>query len=173
MLDALVARRRRGIECQRIRSKSTRPAFRTIRYSVVGRVVDEIAFWPKRRLGKPDSEISPRCGPPWQVRAPCSGHQQPVARRGSFKAYERNFAGRDVLSCSGLPHDEPDDRRSDRRASYVEDLLGPLQVGRQFRTDVESSYQAVEACVVPGRLNPAMAASVLAFWIRLAAARTA
>jgi len=136
-------------------------SFRAVRgYTVIGAVLDEIAFWPCEESASPDSEIV-RAIRPAMATVPGAmlvGISSPYARRGELWRAYRDHYGKDgdpVLVWqaetramnAAVPQAVID-------AAYAEDeASASAEYGAQFRRDIESllSREAIEACVVPGR----------------------
>ncbi len=137
-------------------------SFRTVRgYTVVGAVLDELAFFPTDDAADPDREIIVALRPAMATirDAVLLCLSSPYARKGELYKAHRNHYGKDgdvlVIQAptwvlNGTVPQEVIDR------AYAEDEASALaEYGAQFRLDVESfvSREAVDAAVVPGRLE--------------------
>jgi len=138
-------------------------SFRSVRgYAVVAAVCDEISFWPSEDSADPDVEIlnGIRPGMATVPGALLLCLSSPYARRGAlWQAYEKHF-GKDG---SPVMVAQADTRTMNSTVSeeiiaeaYAQDeSAASAEYGAEFRRDIESfvSREAVDACVIPGRLE--------------------
>ena len=136
-------------------------SFRSIRgYTVVGAILDEIAFWPTDDAANPDSEILNALRP---AMATVPGAlllvtSSPYARRGElWRAYKDHF-GKDEADVLVVQADtramNPLVPQTVLDRAYADDeAVASAEYGAQFRRDVESfvAHDVVDACVVAGR----------------------
>jgi len=137
-------------------------SFRTVRgYTVVGAVLDEIAFWRTDDSANPDKEILAALRPPMATipGALMLCLSSPYARRGElYKAHQRHY-GEDgeVLVIQAPTRDlNPMVPQEVINKAYAEDEASArAEFGAQFRSDVESfiTREAIDAAVVPDRLE--------------------
>ena len=137
-------------------------SFRTVRgYTVVGVVLDELAFFPTDDAADPDREIIAALRP---AMATIRGAvllclSSPYACKGELYKAHRNHYGKDgdvlvIQAPTWVLNDTVPQEVIDR--AYAEDEASALaEYGAQFRLDVESfvSREAVDKAVVPGRLE--------------------
>ena len=137
-------------------------SFRTVRgYTVVGAVLDELAFFPTDDAADPDREIIAALRP---AMATIRGAvllclSSPYARKGElYKAHRAHYAkDGDVLVIQAptwvlnatVPQEVID------RAYAGDEASALAEYGAQFRLDVESfvSREAIDSAVIPGRLE--------------------
>ena len=137
-------------------------SFRAVRgYSVIGAILDEVAFYPvEAESAAPDSELVAALRPAMASvpGALLLGISSPYARRGElWRNYERHF-GRDDADV--LVWQAPTDAMNPTidpaiiaRAYEEDEAAASAEFGALFRSDLESfvSREAVAACVVPDR----------------------
>jgi hypothetical protein len=137
-------------------------SFKSVRgYTVVGAVLDEIAFWPTDDAANPDHEIVAALRPAMATipEALLLCLSSPYARRGElWRAYDGHF-GRDgdpvLVWQADTRTMNPSVPQEFIDAEYTRDpVSASAEYGAKFRTDVESfvSRELVKACVMPGRL---------------------
>src|SRR5262249_6739485 len=135
-------------------------SFRSVRgYTVVGAVLDEVAFWRSEDSANPDREIVNAIRPAMATvpGALLLGISSPYARRGVLWDSFRRFYGQDgeVLIWQaptrvmnpGVPADVI-------AAAYAEDeASASAEYGAEFRRDLEAfvAREVIEACTVPDR----------------------
>jgi hypothetical protein len=136
-------------------------SFRSVRgFTVVGAILDEVAFWRSEDSANPDTEILAALRPAMStVPNPlllCIS--SPYARRGAlFEAYRQHYArdGDPVLVWLAPTENMNPvvDRQVIADAYAADPAAARAEYGAQFRTDIETfiSQEAVEAVVVPGR----------------------
>lgn len=136
-------------------------SFRAVRgYTVVGAVLDEIAYWPTDDAADPDTEILNALRPA-MITVPGAlllGVSSPYARRGElWLAYADHF-GKDGDPVFVLRADtrtlNPTVSEEEIAAAYERDeAVAAAEYGAEFRSDVESlfSRDVVAAAVVAGR----------------------
>ena len=137
-------------------------SYRTIRgYSVVGAILDEVAFWPTDDAADPDKEILAAIRPAMATipDAMLLCLSSPYARKGSlYEAWKRYFgkAG-DVLviqaETRALNSTVPQEVIA--RAYEEDPASAAAEFGAEFRKDVEAflTVEAIDAVVVPGRVE--------------------
>lgn len=138
-------------------------SFRAVRgYTLVGVVLDELAFWPVDDSASPDSEIINALRPAMATvpNALMLAISSPYARRGElYKAYKEHFGKDDdpVLVIQGASRLlNPLIPRIIVDNAYAADpMAASAEYGAEFRRDVEAfvSIEAVEAVTIPGRLE--------------------
>ena len=138
---------------------------RTVRgYSIVGAILDEIAYWPVGDAADPDREIVAALRPAMATTdGLLIGISTPYARQGSlYEAHKRNFGeSGDVLvwSCDTATMNPAIDRAVIERAFEQDETSAWSEYGKdgeiRFRADIESyvSHAAIEASIVPDRLE--------------------
>jgi len=140
--------------------------FRSVRgYTLVGAVLDELAFWPVEDSASPDREILTALRPAMATvpGAMMISLSSPYARRGElWKAHERHY-GKDgdvlVIRATTQQLNPTVPQEIIERAFEEDSTSAWSEYGRdgeiRFRSDVESfvNLDAVQACVVPGRLE--------------------
>jgi hypothetical protein len=138
-------------------------SFRTIRgYTVVGAILDEIAFWRTDDSANPDAEILNALRP---AMATVSGAllvaiSSPYARRGELWRVHRNYFGNeatDILCWQAptwamnptLPKDSP----TIAQAFQDDEAVASAEYGAEFRRDIESfiAREVLDASTVAGR----------------------
>jgi hypothetical protein len=135
-------------------------SYRTVRgYTIVGAILDELAFWRSDESAEPDIEVV-RALRPAMATVPGAmllGISSPYSRRGVlWNAYRQHF-GEDsnVLvwqTATELMNPKVDDRVISE--AYRDDpVAAAAEYGADFRSDIESyiTREAVEAVVVPDR----------------------
>jgi hypothetical protein len=135
--------------------------FRGVRgYSIVGAVLDEIAFWPTDDSANPDKETVAALRPAMATvpGALLLGISSPYSRRGMLWEMHR--------SCFGVEDSEvlvvqaptqamnpaiPEDVIA--RAYADDEAVASAEYGAEFRRDLEAfiSREVVDSCIVPGR----------------------
>ena len=140
-------------------------SFRSVRgYSVVGAVLDEIAFWPTDDAAEPDSEVLKALRP---AMATTGGMlvaiSTPYARKGTLYEVHKKHHGQDsdvlVWNSDTATMNPAINRAIIERAFEEDPVAAASEYGRdghvEFRSDVETfvSREAIEAAVVPGRLE--------------------
>ena len=149
-------------------------SFRTIRgYTVIGAILDEIAFWPTDDSANPDLEIVAALRP---AMATVPGAlllclSSPYARRGELYRAHRDHYGVDgdvlvVQAETRLLNPAVPQEIIDQ--AYADDpVSAAAEYGAQFRTDVASfiTHDVIESCTVPGRseLAPVQGVAYAAF----------
>jgi len=141
--------------------------FRSIRgYTVVGAVLDELAFWPVEDSANPDREVLTALRPAMATTpgAMMLCLSSPYARRGElWRAHQRYYGKKegDVLvirAATGQLNPAVPQQVIDR-AFEEDEVAAWSEYGQggeiRFRSDVESfvTLEAVESCVVPGRIE--------------------
>ena len=144
-------------------------SWRAIRgYTLIGAVCDEIAFWPADDAANPDSEILAALRPAMATipGALLVAISSPYARRGAlWDAYHRHYGQEDdpVLVWRGDTQSMNPlvDQAVIAEAYERDDVSASAEYGAQFRRDIESfvSREAIDACLVPGRLELAPSSS--------------
>lgn len=146
-------------------------SFRAVRgYTLVGVVADEVAFWQADDSANPDVEVIAALRP-GMATVPGSvllGISSPYARRGAlWEAYRRHF-GREgdpilVWKAPTWAMNPTVDRALIEQAYEEDEARARAEYGAEFRADVEAflSREAVDAVVVPGRLELPVAEGVL------------
>ena len=136
-------------------------SFRTVRgYTVVGAVLDELAFFPTDDAAEPDREIIAALRP---AMATIQGAvllclSSPYARKGELYKAHRNHYGKDgdvlVIQAPTRALNTTVPQEVIDRAYADDEASARAEFGAQFRRDMESfvSRKAVDAAVVPGRL---------------------
>ncbi len=137
-------------------------SYRTIRgYSVIGAVLDEIAFFRTDDVAEPDREVLNALRPAMAT-IPDSlllCLSSPYARRGVlYEAYRRHYGvpGEILVIKSPTRALNPTVPQEVIDRAYDEDdAAARAEFGAEFRRDVESfiTAEAVNAAVVPGRLE--------------------
>jgi len=137
--------------------------FRGVRgYSIVGAVLDEVAFWPNDDAANPDKEIVAALRPAMATvpGALLLGISSPYSRRGMLWEMHRAHFGvedSDVLviqaDTRSMNPSVPEDVIA--RAYQDDEAVAAAEYGAEFRRDLEAfvSRDAVDACVVPGRFE--------------------
>lgn len=166
--DTLTLKNRTSIEIVTSSFKSVRG------YSVGCCVCDELAFWPTEDSVSPDKEIIDGLRP-GLGRVPGSlllCISSPYARRGVLWEAHKKFYGQEndrvLIWVADTKTMNPTFSDEVIQAAYESDpVVAASEYGAQFRRDLEDyvSREAVEACIVPGRLElPYMSAySYVAF----------
>lgn len=149
-------------------------SWRSLRgYSVVGAVLDEVAFWPTDDSANPDSEIIAALRPAMATipTALLVAISSPHARKGAlWETYRRWYgvegdilvwqAGTRAMNAA-VPQRVIDDALGQDEASARAEYLG------EFRRDLEAfiSRETLDACTIPGRrsLPPLPAHAYVAF----------
>lgn len=138
-------------------------SFRAVRgYTVVGAVLDEIAFWPTDDAADPDSEILNALRPAMATvpNAMLVALSSPYARRGELWRMHRSHYGQptpDVLVWQAptwvMNPGVPRDGAVIARAYEDDPASASAEYGAQFRSDVEAfiSRDVLDAATVPGR----------------------
>lgn len=138
-------------------------SFRAIRgYTVVGAILDEIAFWPNDDAADPDTEILNALRPAMATvpDALLVAISSPYARRGELWRMHKEHFGQptpDVLVW------QADTRTMNpainaaiiERAYANDESAAAAEYGAQFRADVETFIrrEVLDAAVVPGRIE--------------------
>jgi hypothetical protein len=163
MLAAMIERQtREAIHlANRVTIEVHTASFRTTRgYTVVGAILDEVAYWSVEGSSNPDHEIVNAIRPAMATipGALLLGISSPYARRGVLWDAYRKHHGKDgdpVLVWVGDTRSmHPSVDESVIAAAYEEDeASAAAEYGAEFRRDIESyvSREAVDALVVPGR----------------------
>ena len=151
-------------------------SFRAVRgYSVIGAILDEVAFYPvEAESAAPDSELVGALRPAMASvpGALLLGISSPYARRGElWKAYERHYGVDDdpvlVWQAPTSAMNPTIDRAIIARAYDEDDRAAAAEYGAEFRRDLESfvSRDVIRAAVVPDRyeLPPRAAVRYVAF----------
>ena len=137
-------------------------SFRTVRgYTVVGAVLDELAFFPTDDAADPDREIIAALRP---AMATIRGAvllclSSPYARRGELYKAHRAHYGRDgrvlVIQAPTWMLNATVPQEIIDRAYAEDEASARAEYGAQFRLDVESfvSREAIDSAVIPGRLE--------------------
>jgi hypothetical protein len=135
-------------------------SFRAVRgYTVVGAILDEIAFWPTDDAADPDTEILNALRPAMSTipDALLVALSSPYARRGElWTTYKEHFGQPtpDVLVWQASTRDMNPavSERVIARAYERDETAASAEHGAQFRTDVESflSLEVIDAVTVPG-----------------------
>jgi hypothetical protein len=139
-------------------------SFRTIRgRTVVAALCDELAFWrTDEGTSNPDTEIINALKPAMATipGARLLKASSPYARRGVlWNDYRRHFGAEDASTLvwkATTREMNPSVPQSFIDAAYEDDPANAAaEYGGEFRSDIEAfvSREAVEACVVPGRLE--------------------
>ena len=130
--------------------------------TIVCCICDELAFWPMGDSASPDTETLSAVRPAMATvpNAILLGASSPYARRGSlFEAYKTYFgvAGAPVLVWQGATREmNPSVSRAVIATAFLRDAASArAEYGAEFRSDISSfvPVEALEACVVPGRLE--------------------
>ena len=149
-------------------------SFRTVRgYTVVGAVLDELAFFPTDDAAEPDREIIAALRP---AMATIQGAvllclSSPYARKGELYKAHRNHYGKDgdvlVIQAPTRALNTTVPQEVIDRAYADDEASARAEFGAQFRLDVESfvSREAVDKAVIPGRLElpPVLGVRYVAF----------
>jgi hypothetical protein len=136
-------------------------SFRSVRgYSFAAVIADEVAFWRDEGSASPDTEVIAAVRPGLAtLRGSLIGISSPYSRRGVLWQAWRSHWGRDGdvlvwqaptrLMNEGIPQAVVDEALAEDEAAARAEYLA------EWRKDVEQlvSREAVEACVVPGRLE--------------------
>jgi hypothetical protein len=135
--------------------------FRSVRgYTVVGAVLDEIAFWRSEDSANPDHEIVGALRPAMStiVGAVLVAISSPYARRGIlWEQYARHHGkdGDDVLvwQAETAAMNPSVDRRVIEAAYEADPEAASAEYGAQFRRDLEAfvSREVIDSCTVAGR----------------------
>ena len=135
-------------------------SFRTVRgYTVVGAILDELAFFPTDDAAEPDREILAAIRPAMATipNAMMLCLSSPYARKGAlYEAHKRHY-GREgnslVIQAATRALNPTVPREVIDRAYSEDEASARAEYGAEFRIDVEAfvSREALEACVVPGR----------------------
>lgn len=136
-------------------------SFRATRgYTVVGCVLDEIAFWPNDDSANPDSEIINALRPAMATvpDALLVAISSPYARRGElWRAYREHY-GRDedpvlVWRADTRTMNPTVPQGVIDRAYADDEAVASAEYGAEFRRDIEALFarDVVDAAVVPGR----------------------
>ena len=138
-------------------------SFRTIRgYTVVGAVLDELAFWPTDDAANPDAEILTALRPAMATvpEALLLCLSSPYSRRGELYKAHRAHYGRDddpvlVVQAATRTLNPTVPQAVIDRAYADDEFVASAEYGAQFRRDVESviSAEVLEAVTVPGRFE--------------------
>ncbi len=135
-------------------------SYRTIRgYSVVGAVLDEIAFWPTDDAAEPDHEILAALRPAMATvpDAMLLCLSSPYARRGALYDAHRRYYGVDgdvlVIQAPTKALNPTVPQKVIDNAYAEDEVSARAEYGAEFRSDVEGfvSRDALEAAVVPDR----------------------
>ena len=136
-------------------------SYRSVRgYTVVGAVLDEVAFWPTDESAEPDAEVLAAIRPAMATvpGALLLAVSTPYAQRGElFKTYERHYgrAESDVLVWRAASREmNPNLSEAVVRRAYEDDAVrAAAEWGAEFRRDVEAFLdpEAVRAVTVPER----------------------
>ena len=136
-------------------------SFRSTRgYTIVGAVLDEIAFWPSEDSANPDVEVlnAIRPGMATVPGALLLAISSPYARRGAlWEAYRKHYGknNTDVLVWQGDTGSmNPNVDQAVIAAAYAADpASAAAEYGGRFRADVEIfiGREVLDAAVVPGR----------------------
>lgn len=138
-------------------------SFRAVRgYTVVGAILDEIAFWPTDDAAEPDTEILNALRPAMATvpNAMLIALSSPYARRGELWRMYREHFGKpsdDVLVWQAptwvMNPTVPRDGAVITRAYADDEAVADAEYGAQFRRDVESfiAREALDAATMPGR----------------------
>ena len=137
-------------------------SFRTVRgYTVVGAILDELAFFPTEDAADPDREILAALRPAMATipAAMLLCLSSPYARRGELYKTHRKHYGQDgdilVIQAATRALNPAVPQAVIDRAFVEDPASAAAEYGAQFRSDVESfiSREAIEAAVVPGCLE--------------------
>ena len=135
-------------------------SFRSIRgYTVVGGVLDEVAYWRTDDSANPDKEIvaALRAAMATVPGALLLGISSPYARLGVLWDMHRRYFGREgdvlVWQAPTRAMNPTVDERIIAEAYEADEASAAAEYGAEFRRDIESFIprEAVEARVVPGR----------------------
>ena len=135
-------------------------SFRSIRgYTVVGGVLDEVAYWRTDDSANPDKEIVAALRPAMATvpGALLLGISSPYARLGVLWDMHRRYFGREgdvlVWQAPTRAMNPTVDERIIAEAYEADEASAAAEYGAEFRRDIESFIprEAVEARVVPGR----------------------
>lgn len=149
--------------------------YRSVRgFTLCGVVCDEIAFWRDDTSTNPATEVLNAIRPARATipGAPMISVTTPYARGGPEYATYRDHYGKDgsdifVWRGTTLEMNPTISPALVERAYAADPIAAAAEYGAQFRRDIEAflSREAVEACVVPGRLElpPIVDASYSAF----------
>lgn len=138
-------------------------SFRSLRgYTVLGAVLDEVAYWPNDESANPDSEIVAALRPamatiPGALMIPISS---PYAQKGElWRAYKEHF-GRDgdpiLVWQAGTRTMNPDVPQDVIDRAYLEDeSKAAAEYGAIFRSDLETfiARDVIERVIVSGRTD--------------------
>ena len=138
-------------------------SFRSTRgYTVVAAILDELAFWRTDDAAEPDHEIvaALRPGMATVPGALLLGISSPYAKRGVLYQSHRDHYAKDaapVLVWQAPTHAmNPTVSEAVILRAYEDDpASAAAEYGAEFRADVETflTREAIDACVVPGRLE--------------------
>lgn len=129
-------------------------------YTVVGAILDEVAFWRDESSANPDAEIlaALRPGMATVPGALLLGISTPYARRGALWTAYREHFGREgdpvlVWRAPTRAMNPTVPASVVERAQEEDPASAAAEYGAEFRADVESflAREAVEACIVSGR----------------------
>jgi len=145
-------------------------SYRSVRgYTIVGAVLEELAFWRDETSANPDVEVINALRPAMATVAGALllAISSPYWRRGAlWSAYKENF-GRDlaralVVQAPTLALNPTVDPSIIGAAYETDEVAAAAEYGGQFRRDIESyvSREAVEAVVVPERRELVPAAGI-------------
>jgi len=149
-------------------------SFRSVRgYTVVGAVLDEVAFWRSDDSANPDREIVAALRPAMAT-VPGSlllGISSPYARRGVlWDAYHRHYGRPGDVLVWQAPTQVMNPRISAAviaEAYEADEVAAATEYGAEFRRDLETfvSREALEGCIVQARheLLPLSSNSYVAF----------
>jgi hypothetical protein len=135
-------------------------SFRSVRgYTVVGAVLDEVAFWRSEDSANPDREIVEALRPAMATvpGALLVAISSPYARRGVlWDAYRRHYGhDSDVLvwQASTQTMNPVVPARVIADAYAADAAVAVAEYGAEFRSDLEAfvPHEVVDACTVPGR----------------------
>jgi hypothetical protein len=149
-------------------------SFRAVRgYTVVGAVLDEVAFWPVEDAANPDKEILAALRPAMatQPDALLLALSSPYARRGELYRTWRDHYGKEsdvlVIQAATRALNPAVDESVIARAYEEDEVSASAEYGAQFRRDIEGfvSREVVDAVTVEGRaeLPPMSDADYYAF----------
>lgn len=138
-------------------------SFRAVRgYTVIAAILDEVAYWPSEESANPDAEIinAIRPGMATVPGALLLGISSPYARRGAlWEAYRAHY-GQDwdqvlVWQAETRAMNPTVEARVIEDAYAQDEAAACAEYGAEFRRDIEGyiAREAVEACVVPGRIE--------------------
>lgn len=135
--------------------------FRGVRgYSIVGAVLDEIAFWPTDDSANPDKEIVAALRPAMSTvpGALMLGISSPYSRRGMLwemrRAHYAKEGGEILVWQADTRAMNPSVPEDVIAAAYADDeSVASAEYGAEFRRDLEAfiSREVIDSCIVAGR----------------------